>query len=404
MKVLVVNKFHYLKGGCERYIFSLQDLLTGHGHEVIPFSMKDSRNEKTPYDEYFIDRVDVEKFSFKNIVKLFHNYDATRQLEKLLAATSPDIAHLHNIAHQISPAIIKVLKKRGIPVVQTLHDYKLVCPNYRLYSQGQTCRDCLGGKFYRCTSKRCVKDSLAKSALATAEAYWHKLVASYDGVDMFICPSRYMYDACQEAGVEAERLAVVPNFLANIPAYVPGDGGYLLYFGRISSEKGLNDLLTAMADPAINLPLKIVGTGPDFQKTKQAIIRQGLEGKVELLGPKYGAELESVIRAAKLVVIPSVWPENLPYSLLEAMSFGRPVVAPRLGGMPEAIIDGKTGFLYEPGSAKRLAECLIRALSANLTAVSQEAWKASLAYGPDSHYRALVAMYRRAKRNYKKKS
>ena len=163
MKILQINKFHYLRGGAERHYLELSELLKSHGHEVIHFSMNDSRNEFSKYGKYFAKQVNLEKFSLVNIFKIFYNFDAQKKLDSLLEAERPDIVHMHNIYHQLSPAIINTIKKHNIPMVMTLHDYKIICPNYQLFSQGKICNSCIGQKYYNCLLKKCAKNSYKKS-------------------------------------------------------------------------------------------------------------------------------------------------------------------------------------------------------------------------------------------------
>lgn len=353
MKILQINKFYYLRGGAERYFFDLIKLLENNGHEVIPFSMRDSRNEMTPYKKYFIDKVDLDKFSIRNIIKFFYNYDAVRKLKKLIKEEKPDIAHLHNIAHQISPAIIRVLKENDIPVIQTLHDYKIVCPNYRLFSNNEACFRCKGGKFYNCAARKCMKDSRLKSILAAIESYLNKDL--YGQANLFIAPSEFMKKTCIEGGVQENKIKMMHNFVS--PAFTnieqsaePED--YFFYYGRLSGEKGIDVLLEAAKKE--DFKLKIAGVGPDYEKLKTDIKESGLESRVELVGPKYGEELKKMIRGAKAVIAPSIWPENMPLNILETMFLGRPVIASNIGGIPEVIKDGKTGFLFEPGNVDDL--------------------------------------------------
>ena len=214
MKVLQINKFYYLKGGAEKHFLDLIDLLSGSGYEVPVFSMRDKKNLATPYAKYFAAHVDLEKFSFTDSLKYFRNWDAIKKLRRLIKEQRPDIAHLHNIAHQLTPAIIQVLKENDIPVVQTLHDYKLICPNYKLFTQNSICYRCRGKKYHNCFTHRCIDGNCAKSFLAMCEMYyndsWHKY---YELVDLFIAPSRFMKETCVSFGIPADKIIVLNNFI-----------------------------------------------------------------------------------------------------------------------------------------------------------------------------------------------
>ena len=214
MKILMINKFHYLRGGSERAVFDLMKLLEINGHQVINFSMRDKKNVASKYDKFFIKNVNFEKFNVINIIKFFYNYEAVNKLKKLVEAEKPDIAHLHNIAHQISPAIISVLKKNNIPIAQTLHDYKLICPNSRLFSQGKICEKCQSGKYYNCFFGKCAHDSWVKSFLGMSEAYLNNsLFKYYNKINIFIAPSRFMKDVCVKFGLPENKIKVIYNFI-----------------------------------------------------------------------------------------------------------------------------------------------------------------------------------------------
>ena len=368
MKILQINKFHYLKGGSERYYFDLSEELEKQGHEVIFFSMLDPKNKESKYQEYFIKNVDLHKFNFINIVKFFYNYEAVRNLKKLIEIEKPDIAHLHNIAHQFSPVIINVLKKHKIPVVQTLHDYKLICPNAKLYVDSKLCEKCNGGKYYQCFANKCMHNSRPKSFLGMLEAYlYQNILKSYQKIDLFLAPSQFMKDICVRFGVSEQKVKTIYNFIPE--GFVgfenlnkektkrpEGINSYLLYFGRISEEKGIDVLLDALslADNKINL--KIAGEGPDLEKIKNKIKNNNLSERVDVLGHKTGEELKNLILNSKAVVMPSLWHENMPFSLIETLALKCPVIISRVGGMPELIKEGFNGLTFKSGNIPELAQ------------------------------------------------
>ena len=364
MKILQINKFHYLKGGSERYYFGLSEELEKQGHEVIFFSMLDLKNKESKYQKYFIKNVDLHKFSFINIIKFFYNYEAVRNLKKLLKQEKPDIAHLHNIAHQFSPIIINVLKKHKIPVVQTLHDYKLICPNSKLYSQNKICEKCNGGKYYQCFLNKCMHNSRSKSFLGMLEAYLHQsILKTYQKIDLFLAPSQFMKDTCERFGVNEQKVKTIYNFIPenfinfnNSNINEKNQDPYLLYFGRISEEKGIDVLLDALLLTNSKINLKIAGEGPDLEKLKTKIKNNNLSKRVEILGYKSGEELKNLILNSKAVVMPSLWHENMPFSLIETLTLKRPVIISRVGGMPELIKEGFNGLSFKPGNIPELAQ------------------------------------------------
>jgi len=329
-------------------------------HPVAEFSMKDERNRACDTAEYSTDNVDLHQFSLKNILKIFYNRQAIRKLEQLIRRERPDIAHLHNIQYQLTPAIIQLLKKYRIPIIQTLHAYNIICPNAKLYTEGSPCERCVGKKFYNCLFHKCAHDSYAKSLLATLEAYLNvSLLKRYDDVDIFIAPSNFMKEVSVRFRIPAEKIQVLHNFI-DAEKFNAADskiGDYFLYFGRLAKEKGVDLLIDALAANP-NEKLKIVGNGPEESNLKSKIQNLKLADRAELLGHKSGEELIRLIANAKAIIIPSRWPENMPYSLLEAMALGKTVVAARIGGLPELIEHGKNGFLFTPGDSESLSQQL----------------------------------------------
>lgn len=397
MKILEINKFYFLKGGSERYLFGLIKVLKRKGHDVAVFSMKGDSNLSSKYEKYFIEAVDLNKFSFKDVFKFFYNYDARRKLKKIIQDEKSDIAHLHNIAHQFSPAIISVLKKNNILVVQTLHDYKLICPNAMLYSKNRICEKCRGKKYYNCLKNRCLKNSWAKSLLAMLEAYlYNRFLKIYDQVDMFIAPSRFMKDKCVQFGIPEEKIKVIYNFL-DFKEYADLKAGetdnYILFYGRLSEEKGITTVLEALKKTKSDINFKIVGAGPDYKKLSERIISLDLSSRVELLGPKYGDELKEIIKKAKAVVLPSLWPENMPYCLLESMASGKAVIVAKSGGMPELIKDRENGFLFEPGNSDKLASIIDNLAYLDLNEIGRKAVKSIAHLNANCHYKQVIKLF-----------
>jgi len=397
MKILQINKFYYLAGGTEKYLFGLSRLLKDNGHEVLPFAMQDKRNKPTAYSGYFAQPVDVRRFSFQDIIKTFYNYDATASLKTLLEREKPDIAHLHNIHHHLSPAIIRVLAKHGIPMVMTLHDYRLLCPNRQLFTHNRVCYRCLRGSYYHCVRNKCIQNSAAKSLLGALESgLYERVLRSYKAIDRFIAPSRFMKRLVVASGLPEEKVAVANNFIEQpevMARQAPDSDPYLLYYGRLTPEKGVDVLLSAFARTKSRWQLKIVGDGPaaiDLQKQSQAL---KTPGRVEFLGAKYGDELHSLLAGAQAVVVPSRWLENMPYVLLESLAAGKPVLASRSGGVPELVRDGRNGFLFEPGQVESLAQAIERLEKADLEALAQAAYRTVARLDPASHYLRINEIY-----------
>lgn len=410
MKILQINKYFYLRGGAERYFFDLSEMLSKNGNEVIPFAMAASENHYSKYNRYFINKVNLDKFSIKNIIKVFYNYDAAIRLNKLIKETHPDVVHLHNIYHQLSPAIINVLKKHNIPIAQTIHDYKLICPNYKLFNQnspfikggqrGIFCRKCAGGKYYNCFKDKCVKKSYGKSFIAMAEAYLHnKILHTYDKVDVFLAHTNFVKNILIEFGIAEERIKIITPLLNNSiisekeksPSFM--DEKYLLFFGRLEYEKGIDVLLNALSLASRELKIKIVGRGPYQEELKKKIKKLKLNEKVEMAGFKHGKELKHLINNGQAVIIPSICPETLCYSLLEAMAMGKIVIASRIGGMREIIQDGVNGFLFEAGNSNELAEKINNLDKFDLNKIGRNAKNSVLKFNEEKHYMEIMDVY-----------
>jgi glycosyltransferase involved in cell wall biosynthesis len=354
MKILLANKFFYNKGGAETVFFQEKCYLQSQGLKVIDFSMQDTRNEYSSYAEFFVSPIDYHadhdvKSKIMIGLKFLHSSEAVQKLDALVRMERPDIGHLHNVYHQLTPAIVPVLKRHNIPVILTLHDYKLICPTYLMVKNGRICKECAGKYFWKPLTQHCC-NSVFRELLLMSEAFWHKWRGTYDLVDLFIAPSQFIADL-MGLRIDKNKIKVIHNGIDTvdfIPHYL--DNGYALYFGRLSEEKGLRTLLKTHDFIHKSVNLKIVGTGPIENEI------QSQYPHAEFLGFKQGKELYDIIANAAYVVVPSECHENCSMAILEAMAMGKPVIATRSGGIPEQIEDGKTGFLFERGDIDDLIE------------------------------------------------
>jgi glycosyltransferase involved in cell wall biosynthesis len=399
MKILLINKFYYLKGGSERYVFDLKGSLEKNGHHVAVFSMQDERNLNTPYGKYFARYVDLNRFNILNIIKYFYNWDAVKRLERLIRDEKPDIAHLNNIAHQLTPAMIRVLKENKVPVVMTLHDYSIACPNYLLFDGRKTCDKCVGGKFYHCALNKCAKGSLAKSILASMEAYFNiSFKKYYNDIDLFIAPSGFMKDVTARSGIDREKIKVLHNPIG--PEYARDGYGsveeekFILYFGRLAYEKGVMSLIESM--PRVKgFSLKIAGLGPEYNKLQNSISKSDQKDRIEFVGYKCGRDLLDLISKASAIVAPSIWPENMPYNVVEAMCMGKVVIASDIGGMRELIIDGENGCLFEPGKSIQISQKINDLTREKIKVMGENAMKIAEKLTPEFYYNSIIKEYLR---------
>lgn len=365
MKILLINKYHYRKGGAERAYFDMADILTAAGHEVAFFSMEHPKNESTPWSKYFVSEVDYQNNTYSWGQKLhvafrmIWNTEANKKLALLINDFQPDIAHAHNIYHQLSPSIFHCLKRKKVPIVLTLHDYKLVSPNYSLYSKGAIWDHASG---LRCVADRCVQGSLGKSIICGIEKWVHSIMRSYKQVDAFIAPSQFLADKVKALGWRGKDINVIPNPLRESELSqslsekeIVQDR--LVFFGRLSQEKGIDTLLRAL----VQVPEKeliLIGEGPAKEELIATASELGVASRVQFIGARFGEALKSELQKAEAVVVPSAWYENLPYVVTESLALGLVVIAAESGGIPERITHGENGFLYPLGDTEALVAIL----------------------------------------------
>ena len=399
MKVLQVNKFFYVKGGSEAYLFSLIEGLKARSISVAEFAMHDVSNYPSDYKENFVSTVDYDTDNLLKKVKyagrVLYSFEAKKKISRLLDAFNPDIVHLHLFQHQISSSILPEIKKRGIPIVYTAHDLKSICPNYKMLTHGRVCEDCLGHKYYKCIQNKCVKDSYLKSLINSIEMYSHRWLKFYDLIDLIITPSDFYRKKLIQFRFAENKVVHLPNFVdqAQFPPHYEHEN-YFIYLGRLSEEKGVLTLVEAMADVS-NGKLVIIGTGPLENQIRKKISFLGLKN-VELAGFQTGKALNDYITKAMFSVMPSEWYENGPISLLESFACGKPVVGSGIGGIPEHIKHGKDGLIFKVKDVKDLAE-KINMLLGNSDLLASMAKCASKKimkrYNKDRHIDTMVRIY-----------
>ena len=357
MKIALVNNYYYLRGGSERVMFDDQRTLLGAGHEVRPFAPQDQRNEPADSSSFFPIVTDYSAASGLGLAKaasdLVYSSSAGKAFAAFLDDFRPDIVHCHNIYGRLTTAVLDAAKRRRIPVVLTVHDQKLTCPAYLGLRQGKPCQLCQDGGYWRCLRYKCHKQSTAASLVYTVEAYFNRYAGKYDSVARFLCPSRFMQKSLIDSGIAVDRAVYHPNAM-NPDDYSPQfePGNYVLYVGRLSAEKGILTMLDALKEARI--PLRIAGTGP----LQADIGRQAAEHhlSVKMEGYCSGQQLTALYRNAAFTILPSECYENAPMAALESLAYGKAVLASAIGGIPEIVIDGKTGCLFSPSSAHELTK------------------------------------------------
>jgi glycosyltransferase involved in cell wall biosynthesis len=403
MKILLINKFLFPKGGDAISTIETGKLLTKKGHEVNFWGMEHPLNKEFPFKRFFISYVDYNKKlsiykQIKNSLKILYSFEAKNKMCNLLAEWKPDIVHLNNIAHQISPSILYVFKKHKIPVVMTMHDYKLVCPSYLMLLNGKPCERCKNGKYYHCFINKCTKNSGAKSLINTLEMYLHhKILKIYNNISYFISPSIFLMEKIKDMGFNGNTV-YLPNFV-DIEKYEPNycsKNKDIIYFGRLSKEKGVDTLMSSVKN--LDVSVKIIGSGPCEDRFKNRV-REELINNVHFLGFKEGKELIDIISNYLFVVVPSEWYENNPRSVLESFAMGKPVIGSRIGGIPELVIDGKTGFTFKPGDKNDLRG-KIKNLTGNINLIKELGKNARRLieekYSTEKYYDGLMKIYKMA--------
>ncbi len=410
MKILLINKYFYVKGGPERCVFNTEELFRAKGHEVAILSMKHPLNIASPWEKYFVSNIDFDKAEgLGQKLNLFFNTiyskDAERNIERLIDEFRPDIAHVHNFNHQLTPSILFPLYKKKVPVVVTLHDYKLICPSYQLLSKGMICERCKGGRYYKAIVEKCHKGSFAKSFLVMLESYiHHKVLKSYDRISIYISPSKFLIEKSREMRLRGS-FEFVPNSI-NVNNFSPEynkDSTTIAYFGRIEKHKGVETLVKSVKGLAIHLEL--IGEG-ELLKDFQVAGAGASVDNVNLLGYLSGNELFDRIKKALFVVIPSEWYENNPFTILESFALGKPVIGSRIGGIPELVKDGVTGLTFEPGNVLDLRS-KIEYMLANRDKVVEMGKNARKLvedeFNAEKHYARLMEIYNKAIEENKKK-
>lgn len=351
MKILMINKFLHPSGGSETYIFKLGECLKEYGNEVQYFGMEHENrcvgNNVGAYTSNmdFHGGSKLSKITYP--VKTIYSIEARKKIRKVLDDFQPDVCHLNNFNYQLTPSIILEINKwrkenrKTCKIVFTAHDYNLVCPNHMLNNPltHENCESCLGGHFKNCIKGKCIHSSTAKSIVGAAEAYFWNAKGVYKYIDKIICCSKFMKRIMDSNPLFAKKTVVVHNFVDDLKYEYKEKENYVLYFGRFSEEKGIRTLLEVCKE----LPeVKFVFAGSGALEDE---IRK--VPNIECVGFKSGKELHNLISKAKFSVYPSEWYENCPFSVMESIMFATPVIASKIGGLPELVQDGVNGILFE---------------------------------------------------------
>lgn len=366
MKIVLSNYRYFVSGGPETYMFSIKDILTQSGHEVLPFSVKSARNVSCEYEDKFLSPVADENSAYfseyrkdaKTLLKVLsrqvYSTEAFFKARAFAKLCNPDLIYSLQFMSKMSPSVLDGFKSAKKPVVLRVSDFSMICPQGCLFDGEAVCNACLKGNFFHAVKKRCIMNSRAAGLVKGGALFVHRLLRCRDRIDAYVFPSRFTMEKFIEAGFPEDKLHYIPtpvDVTNVVPRY--SKTGPFLYFGRLSVEKGVHQLLEAYRAIIKDKPeLKVVGAQATSAYAKALMNEYRDDTSFYDFAPK--AELEMHISAAFCVIIPSVWYDNLPNALLEACSHGKPVIAPRHGSFLELIKDGQTGLFYEAGSVASL--------------------------------------------------
>lgn len=384
MRILQVHNFYRIPGGECSVVRAEQRLLAMHGHEVELFSADSGET---------VDYTFARKAMA--LMQIPYSFVEARRLERLVRRLKPDVAHIHNVFPILSPSVYQTLRRCRIPVVQTIHNFRFLCPNGLFFTHGHVCRECTTAGFRAAVRYRCVRDSRVISALYAAAIGLAWRTGNLPGsIDRYVALNKFGADLLSGNGIPQERIRICGNFVWDFAPTPPTKKPYFLYLGRLSPEKGLRTLMAAIKRTT-GIALRIAGTGP-LEAELRDYASGELADRVTFSGFVTGESKNSLVAQAIATIVPSEWYENFPISVVESLAAGTPVIASRIGGLPEMIEHGSSGMLVEAGNVDELATA-ISMLAAN-EGVRKRMSAAALAsarsrFGPESHYEQLIGIY-----------
>jgi len=418
MKILLANYRFFVSGGPERYMFNVIDALTRRGHKVIPFSIQYALNQKSPYTDYFVkplgSRDEVyfrqqkltPKSMWRSLERLFYAKDVEKASTRLAKDQQVQVAYVLHYLRKLSPSLLTGLKKAGLPIVVRLSDFGMMCPEAHFLRDDVPCELCIHGNLFPSLKYRCVQESYTASALNLLATSYHQRMQFFNLIDVFVTPTMFMYWKMVEAGYAEKQLCHIPTFV-NKELFHPGakttSERYIAYVGRLDRSKGVHVLIDGFArqkahDPEIELTLEIAGSGDEKYLTqlKSQTERLGIAKYVRFHGKLPVDEIVGLLNKSYLTIVPSLWYENLPNAVLESYACGTPVLASNLGSLAECVDQGQTGYLFNPGDARDLADRLSFCFGhpEMMTEMGRNARKiAETKYSEEQHLEKLEAVF-----------
>ena len=391
MKIVLANKFYYRRGGDCIYTMNVEKMLREKGHEVAVFAMQYPENEESEWSKYWPSNMT----KLKAITRPFGDGEVMRKFGKLLDDFKPDVVHLNNIHTQLSPVIAKMAHERGIRVVWTLHDTKLVCPCYTCTRDGKWCTECFTDK-KAVIRHRCMHGGLPGAIIGYREIMKWNREALEEYTDLFLPPSQFMMDTCVEGGYSPEKFRVLCNFIdvTKVKGLKGEDvkrlkGDYYVYLGRVSEEKGVRTLCKAAAQ--LDKKLIVIGGGPLCEELKRESEESG--ATIEFKGQMLWEEFMPILRGARFMILPSECSENNPLTVIESLSLGTPVLGARIGGIPELIEEGVSGMTFTSGDVEDLKDKIKKMFNHEFDydAIAKNAVER---YSSEAYYEKLMAFYK----------
>lgn len=406
MKIALVNYRYFISGGPERYYFNIKEILEREGHEVVPFSVKSSRNEENGYEKYFLDIVDDEVYFakakksprvlIKSFTRMFYSLEAKRKFRQLLQDTRPDIVYIMQYHNKISPSIIYAAKELRIPVVHRISDFQYMCPNALFYNDKKgVCEDCLKGKRWSCVKYKCVLNSAVYSAIKMAAKGLHDIMGVTKNIDAFVVPSSFTLGKLKEYGIPNEKLHHIPTFF-NLKEQDPNVEyqPYVLYVGRIEKQKGLMTLIKAFE--GTDMKLRIIGFSNNGYEEELKNYLKGKKADIEFLGRKTFDEIIPYLKGCRCTVVPSEWYDNFPNVILESFAYKKAVVATDFGSLPELVRNKQTGLTFKYGEHLDLRAKSQYMLSHQKEAkeMGEKGYERVMSdYSPKTHYGKVIELF-----------
>lgn len=421
MRIILVNYRYFISGGPERYYFNIKEILEKNGHEVIPFSVKSSRNLPNDYEKYFLDIVDDEvyfaqakkktpKMILKSFTRMFYSFEAKKKMKQLISDTKPDLVYIMQMHNKISPSIVYAAKEMKVPVIHRISDFQYMCPNALFYNDRiGVCEDCLKGKRMSCVKYKCVLNSPVYSGIKMMAKWMHDIMKVHRLIDAFVVPSEFTLGRLHEYGIPMEKLNHIPTFF-NLKEVNPEVEykPFVLFVGRIEKQKGLMSLVKAFE--TIPYELKIIGFSNDgFEdELKQYLGRPingdlnveettayGKNGNVHFLGRKKFEDIVPYLKSCMCTVVPSEWYDNFPNVVLESYAYKKAVIATDFGSLQYMVDEGKTGmkFIYaDLDDLRRCVSYMIEHPEESKTMGENAYHLIETKYSPESHYNRLIGL------------